>query len=198
MRVMNILKNHKVILASKSPRRQNLLKGLNIDFEIRTKEIDEIFPDHLYKEEIPIYLSELKANTFLNDLKSNELVLTSDTIVWLNEQQIGKPKDKGDSKRMLMNLSGNMHEVITAVTLTTKEKQHSFFDITKVFFKDLTEQEIDFYIENYKPFDKAGSYGIQEWIGYIGIEKIEGCFFNVMGLPLFRLNKELYEFLNNN
>lgn len=187
---------YKVILASKSPRRQELLKGLGMDFEIRTKEIEEVFPPALFKEEIPLYLSNLKAKAFEKELKEDELVITSDTIVWNENKQLGKPKDRAEAIKMLQNLSGKQHEVITAVTLMTKTKTHSFCEITKVFFKELSLDEIAYYIDNYKPYDKAGSYGIQEWIGFVGIEKIEGDYFNVVGLPLFRLNKELKQFEN--
>lgn len=188
------LKNHNIILASKSPRRQELLKGLGLSFEIKTKEIEEIFPPALFREEIPVYLSNLKAKAFEHDLNENDLVITSDTIVWNDNKQLGKPKDKDDAINMLQSLSGKNHEVITAVTLMTKKKTHSFFETTKVFFKKLSLEEIEYYIDNYKPFDKAGSYGIQEWIGFIGIPKIEGDYFNVVGLPLNRLHKELEKF----
>ncbi len=186
--------NYKLILASKSPRRQELLKGLGVEFEIRTKEIEEVFPPALFKEEIPLYLSNLKAKAFEKDLKENELVITSDTIVWNENKQLGKPKSRAEAIEMLQNLSGKKHEVITAVTLMTKTKTHSFYETTKVFFKELSQEEIECYINNYQPFDKAGSYGIQEWIGFVGIPKIEGDYFNVVGLPLFRLNEELGKF----
>lgn len=180
-----------IILASKSPRRQDLLKGLEIDFEIRTKEIEENFPPALYREEIPIFLSNLKARAFESELTDNDLVITSDTIVWNENRQLGKPKSRVEAIEMLQSLSGKSHEVITAVTLMTKAKTHSFYETTKVFFKELSLKEIEHYIDNYQPFDKAGSYGIQEWIGFIGIPKIEGDYFNVVGLPLNRLNLEL-------
>lgn len=182
------------ILASKSPRRQELLKGLGLEFEIRTKEIEEVFPPALFKEEIPIYLSNLKAKAFESELKQNDLIITSDTIVWNENKQLGKPKDRAEAIEMLQSLSGKQHEVITAVTLMNNEKTHSFCEITKVFFKELTLEEIEYYIDNYQPYDKAGSYGIQEWIGFIGIPKIEGDYFNVVGLPLNRLNFELGKF----
>lgn len=188
------LAKYNIILASKSPRRQELLKGLELDFEIKTKEIEEIFPDSLYKEEIPLFLSNLKAKAFKNDLTDNDLVITSDTIVWCNNKQFGKPIDTNDAVSMLNELSNKSHEVITAVTLMTKEKTVSFFDITKVFFKRLSNEEINHYVNTYKPFDKAGSYGIQEWIGFAGIEKIEGDYFNVVGLPLHQLYLELNKF----
>ena len=189
------LKGYNLILASKSPRRQELLKGLGLTFEIKTKEIEEVFPPALYKEEIPVYLSNLKAKAFENDLNSTDLVITSDTIVWNENKQLGKPKDRGEAIEMLQSLSGKTHEVITAVTLMTKEKTHSFYEITTVFFKELSHEEIEYYIDNFKPFDKAGSYGIQEWIGFVGIPKIEGDYFNVVGLPLNRLSLELGKFI---
>lgn len=186
--------SHNIILASKSPRRQNLLKELGFDFEIKTKEIEEIYPPELTRENVAVFLSELKASAFVNDLNGNDLVLTSDTIVCLGSEIIGKPTDREDAIKMLGKLSGNKHEVITAVTLLSKEKQHTFYEETAVYFKTLTTSEIEYYIDNYQPFDKAGSYGIQEWIGYIGIEKIIGSYFNVMGLPVKRVYEELIKF----
>jgi septum formation protein len=183
-----------IILASKSPRRQNLLKELGFQFEIKTKEIEEIYPPELQKEEVAVFLSELKASAFKQDLKTNDLVLTSDTIVCLADEIIGKPTDRSDAIKMLGKLSGNKHEVITAVTLLSKDKQRTFYDVTEVHFKELTLSEIEYYIDKYEPFDKAGSYGIQEWIGYIGIEKINGSYFNVMGLPVKRVYDEILAF----
>lgn len=183
-----------IILASKSPRRQQLLKDLGLDFQIVLKEVEEIYPSELKREEVPMFLSKLKAGAFVVDLKPNQLVITSDTIVCLEDRIIGKPKDRDDAFHMLSDLSGKMHEVITAVTLTSLEKQVSFFVITEVYFKTLSNLEIDYYINEYKPYDKAGSYGIQEWIGYIGIEKIVGSYFNVMGLPVKELYDELEKF----
>lgn len=186
--------SHNIILASKSPRRQNLLKELGFDFEIKTKDIEEIYPQELTRESVAIFLSELKASAFVSDLKENDLVITSDTIVCLGDEIIGKPKGREDAIKMLSKLSGNKHEVITAVTLLSKEKQHTFYEETAVYFKSLTVSEIEYYVDNYEPFDKAGSYGIQEWIGYIGIEKIIGSYFNVMGLPVKRVYEELLKF----
>ncbi|MDB4533736.1 Maf family nucleotide pyrophosphatase [Vicingaceae bacterium] len=183
-----------IILASKSPRRQNLLKELGFEFEIKTKEIEEIYPPELEREDVAVFLSKLKASAFISDLKENDLVLTSDTIVCLNDEIIGKPTDRSDSIKMLGKLSGNKHEVITAVTLTSVDKQHTFYDVTEVYFKELSSEEIEYYVDNYKPFDKAGSYGIQEWIGYVGIEKINGSYFNVMGLPVKRVYDEILKF----
>jgi len=192
MAFQTISKN--IILASKSPRRQNLLKELGFDFEINTKEIKEIYPPELKRENVAQFLSELKASAFVNDLKENDLVITSDTIVCLGDEIIGKPKGREDAIKMLGKLSGNKHEVITAVTLLSKEKQYTFYEETEVYFKSLTIPEIEYYVDNYQPFDKAGSYGIQEWIGYIGIEKIIGSYFNVMGLPVKRVYEELIKF----
>jgi len=183
-----------IILASKSPRRQNLLKELGFDFEIKTKEIEEIYPEELKKEEVAIFLSELKASAFKDEVEKNDLVITSDTIVCLRDEIIGKPKDRDDAIKMLGKLSGNKHEVITAVTLLSQNKQHTFYDVTAVYFKPLTIAEIEYYIDKYEPFDKAGSYGIQEWIGYIAIEKIDGSYFNVMGLPVKRVYDEIIQF----
>ena len=182
-----------IILASKSPRRQDLIKELGVDFEIKTKEIEEVYPPELEREQVALFLSELKASAFKNEIKEKDLVITSDTIVCLGDRIIGKPKGRDDAFNMLSDLSGNKHEVITAVTLTSLNKQLSFYVTTEVYFKVLTNHEIDYYINKYEPYDKAGSYGIQEWIGYIGIEKINGSYLNVMGLPV----KELYEALDN-
>lgn len=184
--------NYKLILASKSPRRQQLLSELGFDFEIRTKDVEEDYPPHLQRENVALFLSQLKANAFKNELKEKELIITSDTIVCLDNQIIGKPTSRANAIEMLTALSGRMHDVITAVTLTSSQKQTSFFVCTTVFFKSLSVDEITYYIDNYEPYDKAGSYGIQEWIGFIGIEKIVGSYFNVMGLPL----KELYDALH--
>ena len=183
-----------IILASKSPRRQQLLKDIGVDFEIRLKEVDEVYPSELKGKEVALFLSELKAKAFRNDLQTNEILLTSDTIVCLGEKILGKPKDKQHAIEMLGELSGKKHEVITAVTLTSTTKQHSFAVSTEVYFKPLTIEEITYYIDNYQPYDKAGSYGIQEWIGYIGIEKIVGSYFNVLGLPVKEVYEELIKF----
>ena len=185
---------YNIILASKSPRRQGLLKELGYNFEIRTKEVNESYPAELKKEHVALYLSELKAVAFVEELDDNDLVITSDTIVCLGNEIIGKPIDRKDAIEMLSKLSGNKHEVITAVTLLSKTKRKSFYEVTEVYFKKLSIEEIKYYVANYQPFDKAGSYGIQEWIGYIAIEKIVGSYFNVMGLPVKRLNDELIAF----
>ncbi|MCX6312362.1 MAG: Maf family nucleotide pyrophosphatase [Bacteroidetes bacterium] len=188
------LNQFRFILASKSPRRQYLLRELGIDFELETKEVDESFPEHLERDEIPLFLSRKKADAFERELDENTIVITADTIVWINGHVLNKPQDAEDAKVMLMELSGNKHEVYTGVCLKSSKKEISFSVKTDVFFKELTEGEIDFYIATYKPFDKAGAYGAQEFIGYIGMERIEGSYFNVMGLPVKEMYEELCKF----
>lgn len=189
------LKNYQIILASGSPRRQNFFQALDIDFTIEVKQVEEVFPLHLSGAEITDYLAKLKAAAF-DSLVENKIVITSDTIVWKNGQAIGKPVDRWDAIAMLQTLSGTMHEVFTSVCFTSKDFQITVNDRTKVWFKPLTEEEINYYLDTCKPFDKAGSYGIQDWLGYIGIEKLEGCFFNVMGLPTRLVYKTLMEIAN--
>lgn len=186
--------NYKIILASQSPRRQYLLKELGIEFEVKIRDVDEEFPEYLRRYEIPLYLCEKKAAAYNDDLEDGQLLITADTIVWLDNDPLNKPKDRDDAIRMLNALSGRMHEVITAVCLKSKEKTTSFYAVTDVYFKDLSTEEIEYYVDNYKPFDKAGAYGAQEWIGYIGIDKIHGSYFNVMGLPVKELYEELMKF----
>lgn len=186
---MENLKKYHFILASKSPRRQYLLKELGVSFEIAIKEVDESFPEHLQAEQIPLYLCEKKAAAFDKEILDNTIVITSDTIVWVENKVLNKPENYEDAVRMLELLSGKMHKVYTAVCLKSNHKIKTLYVCTNVYFKNLSLEEIDFYIKNYNPYDKAGAYGAQEWIGYIAIEKIEGSYFNVMGLPL----KELYE-----
>ena len=181
----------KLILASKSPRRQELLRILGWDFEIKVKEVEEVYPSHLKKEKVALYLSELKAKAFQDELSENTVVITADTIVCIDDLILGKPNDIEDAKRMLRLLSGRKHEVITAVSLQSQTKQKSFYVLSDVYFKPLTEEEINYYLETWKPFDKAGSYGVQDWMGLVGMEKINGSYYNVMGLPV----KELYEAL---
>ncbi|GET26360.1 Maf-like protein [Prolixibacter sp. NT017] len=189
--VLENLKDYRIILASKSPRRRQLLADLDIDFVTEIHEVDEVFPEGLPMEEIPQYLARLKAEPFVETLKENELVITSDTIVYVEGEVLGKPADYDEAVEMMNKLSGRRHEVVTGVCLTSKDKQVSFASVTDVFFKSLSRDEIDYYITHYKPYDKAGAYGIQEWIGYIGIERIEGSYFNVMGLPVQHLYEEL-------
>lgn len=184
-----------VVLASNSPRRKELLAGLGIDFDVRTlKGIDESWPENLQGEDIPKYISHTKATAYLPTLKEDELLITADTIVYLDHQVLGKPKDSADARAMLRMLAGRTHEVITGVTIATLQKQTTFAVTSLVTFADLTDEEIDHYIAHYKPFDKAGAYGIQEWIGYIGVKRLEGSYFNVMGLPVQRLYTELQRF----
>ena len=192
----NQLSKYKILLASKSPRRQYLLKELGLDFEVRTKEVDESFPDELKAHEIPLYLCEKKAHAFDEELNDNTIVITADTVVWLPQtnEVLNKPENFDDAVRMLQLLSGKMHEVYTGVCLKSKNKTKSFYALTKVYFKPLTLEEIELYINNYKPFDKAGSYGAQDWIGLVAVEKIEGTYFNVMGLPVKELYEELLKF----
>lgn len=188
------LKKYKFILASKSPRRQFLLKDLGLDFEVHTKDVDESFSDNLKAEQIPLYLSNKKADAFDGELNDNTIVITADTIVWIDGQVLNKPENSDDAIRMLKLLSGKMHEVYTAVCLKSKSKTKSFFSVTKVYFKELSQSEIEYYINNYNPYDKAGAYGAQEWIGYIAVDRIEGSYFNIMGLPLKELYEELLTF----
>ena len=184
-------KNHRIILASGSPRRQQFLKELDVDFEIQLKDIEEIYPEHLQAEEITNFLAKLKASAFVLDLDDNDILITSDTIVWLNNKALGKPKDYDDAFEMLTEMSGTTHKVITSVCLKTIDKEVVFYEETLVTFTELSSDEIKYYLDNYKPFDKAGSYGIQEWIGLVAIEKIEGSYANVVGLPTHRLYEEM-------
>jgi len=182
-----------IILASQSPRRKELLSLLDLEFTVEVKSIDEIFPKDLKTSKVAEYLAELKASAFTN-IKDDQVIITADTVVILNDTILGKPKDKAEATEMLHRLSNRSHEVITGVCLKSAQKTSTFSSSTKVYFKDLTDAEIDYYIENYKPYDKAGSYGIQEWIGAIGITKIEGSYFNVVGLPIQELNEQLKKF----
>jgi septum formation protein len=166
---------------------------MGFDFEVRTKDTDEDFPESLAPKEVPVYLAELKAMALFEELKKGEVLITSDTIVLLENEILGKPNSPENAKEMLLKLAAKSHEVITGVHLKSLDKSHSFSVSTKVFFKPLTMEMIDFYVENYKPFDKAGAYGIQEWIGFVGVERIEGSYFNVVGLPV----AELWDALNN-
>ena len=182
------------ILASKSPRRQQLLQLLGIPFVVKTHEVEENYPEDLTKEEIPVYLAKLKSETFRSELKDNDLLITADTIVWMNGKVLGKPADRNEAKSMLKELSGKGHQVISGVCLTSVNKQISFYSLSNVQFKKLTDKEIEYYISHSNPFDKAGSYGIQDWIGIIGITGIDGSFYNVMGLPIQKLYEEIQKF----
>jgi septum formation protein len=187
------LQKYKLILASGSPRRQQFFKDLDLDFEIRLKEIEEIFPPELKAEEITNYLAVLKGSAFEGELNDNEILITSDTIVWHNNRALGKPKDTQDAFDILKSLSNATHEVITSVCFKTNAETTVLYEVTKVTFNELSEESIRYYIENYKPFDKAGAYGIQEWIGFIGVSKIEGSYANVMGMP----TDKVFEYFSN-
>lgn len=183
----------KIILASGSPRRQQFFKDFDLNFEVRLKEIEEIYPENLKAEEITNHLAELKACAFEGEIAANELLITSDTIVWLNGKALGKPKDYDDAFAILKSLSNATHEVITSVCFKTSTSIETIFDVTKVTFTTLSDESIRYYLDNYKPFDKAGAYGIQEWIGLIGISKIEGSYTNVVGLP----TEKVYTYLTS-
>jgi len=183
-----------IILGSSSPRRNELLKSLGFDFVINPSNADENYPLNLKGHEIPVFLAEKKALSFNGVLTETDLLITADTIVWCEGEIFNKPINFEEGKLMLQTLSGKMHEVFTAVCLKSANKQIIFYDATKVYFKKFTNEEIEYYLNKYKPYDKAGSYGVQEWIGYIGIEKIEGSFYNVMGLPVKKLHEELMKF----
>ena len=192
--MLNNLEKYKVILASRSPRRQMLLDGLGVDFETIVLDTDESYPSEYKKAEIAEYLSKKKAAEFSKSYDLNGLlIITADTIVIMNNKVLNKPVNKDDAVAMLYALSGVMHEVITGVTVKTDNKEITFHALSKVYFKKLSAEEIEYYVEKFKPYDKAGAYGIQEWIGYIGIENIEGSYYNVMGLPTQRL----YDCLKN-
>lgn len=192
--LINKLKNHKLLLASKSPRRQQFLKNLGLEFTTVSINVEEIYPKYLHGNEITCFLAELKADAYKNTLKSDEILITADTIVRVSGKILGKPKDADDAKKMLQLLSDTQHEVITSVCIKTQRKTKIINDTTSVKFKKLTDEEIDFYIENFKPFDKAGAYGIQEWIGFIGVKKIEGSFYTVVGFPVHKFYKEMMKF----
>ncbi len=187
------LKKYQIILASGSPRRQQFFKDLGLTFKISVKSIPENYPNTLKHYDISNYLAELKATPYKNEVNNNSILITSDTIVWHNNKALGKPTDTNDAFNILKSLSNDTHEVITSVCFTTKNDQKTIHDITKVTFKHLTNDEIWYYINNFDPFDKAGAYGIQEWIGKIGVTKIEGSFFNVMGLPTHKVYQCLNE-----
>ena len=197
MVINELLKDYRIILASASPRRRELLNGIGITFETCSLDVDESVLEHWEGEEIPLRLSEKKSDAWEKPLDAKTILITADTIVWLNGKMIGKPSNEEDARKMLRELSGNSHQVFTGVTLRNHEQRRSFCVTSTVWFRVLSEEEINYYIKNFKPFDKAGSYGVQEWIGFIGIERIEGSYFNVMGLPTQRLYLELMRFLGN-
>ena len=192
--VLDNLNKYRIILASRSLRRQQLLRDLGIDFEIVIKDFDETFPSELDGEEIARYVAEKKAEAFKGEINENELVITADTIVWCNGKVIGKPVDADEAAVMLKEISGRIHEVITGVSIMSVKKKVIFTESTKVTFKEMTDKEISYYIEKYAPYDKAGAYGIQEWIGMAACSRIEGSYFNVVGLPVQRLYEELNKY----
>ncbi len=190
--ILDNLKKYNIILASNSPRRKELLSGLGVDYEVRTMpDVDESYPDGLTGEEIAKHIACGKAGAYRGQMKADELVITADTIVWLEGTVMGKPKDEADARNMLRQLSGKTHQVITGVCLTTARMQKCFATVTDVTFAELSEDEINYYVTRYQPMDKAGSYGVQEWIGFVGVENLSGSYFNVMGLPIQRLYTEL-------
>ncbi len=193
--VIEELNKYRIILASRSPRRQQLLSELGLKFEIIIRDWTEQFPRDLKGNEIALYVAQHKAEHFKPILRENEIVITADTIVWCNGSVLDKPVDDADAARILHEISGNTHEVITGVALLSVSHETSFFSSTKVTFENLSEEEIDFYIRNFKPYDKAGAYGIQEWIGIAACSRIEGSYFNVMGLPVQQVYQELQKFV---
>ncbi len=195
MYLIDKLNDYEIILGSGSPRRKELLSEMGIDFRVEVRTGEEVFPEDLEIEEIAGFLSQQKSELFVSDIQKNQLVITADTIVVADNRILGKPTDIEDAKAMLRFLSGKGHRVITGVTLLTSEKSHTFSVSTEVVFKELSEEEIDYYVTHFKPFDKAGAYGIQEWIGHVAIEGIRGSYFNVMGLPTHRLWEEVSEFV---
>ncbi|MCD6066580.1 MAG: septum formation inhibitor Maf [Bacteroidetes bacterium] len=196
LQVEETIKNfpYQLILGSNSPRRQELLKSLGFDYLLRPINADEDYPSDLVGSEIPVYLAEKKADEYPEEVKENEILITADTIVWLEGKVLNKPAKYDEAVKMLESLSGKMHEVFTGVCLKSGTKQTTFFDTTKVYFKKLKKEEIEYYVANFNVYDKAGGYGVQDWIGYIGIDKIEGSFYNVMGLPVKELYEELIKF----
>jgi len=179
-----------IILASKSPRRQELMKAMGLDFSVALREVDESYPDHLEPSEIAVYIAEKKANAFIGT-NDHSIVVTADTIVAFNGEILGKPVDEADARGMLGKLSGSRHQVYTGVSLCYHGRASSFYDLTEVFFRTLSQEQIDYYIRDYQPFDKAGAYGIQDWIGMVAVERIEGSYTNVMGLPTEKLYQAL-------
>jgi len=189
------LNKHRIILASRSPRRQELLRQLGINFDVIVKDYPEDFPEELHGEEIALFLAREKAKLFLNEIKDNEIVITADTIVWCKGKVLGKPAGADEARQMIRDLSDDTHEVITGVTILSKAQEKTFSVSTKVTFERLSDEEINYYVEGFKPYDKAGAYGIQEWIGLAACSRIEGSYFNVVGLPVQRLYKELQKFI---
>ncbi len=191
MNVLANLDNYEIVLGSQSPRRNELLKGLNLNFTVEVIDVEENYPKSIVGVDIPMYLAEKKAKAYISKMKDNTLLITADTIVWHEGKVLGKPVDENDARKMLQTLSGKTHQVITGVCISTVKHKKIFHVISEVRFSRLSPMEIDYYLENYQPYDKAGSYGVQEWIGYVGVEHINGSYFNVMGLPVQRLYNEL-------
>ena len=190
--MLDNLKKYKVILASNSPRRKELLAGLGVDYEVRTlPDVDESYPDTLQGADIPLYIAKEKADAYVAMMQPGELMITADTIVWLDGKVLGKPRDREDALQMLRTMSGRTHEVFTGVCITTTDWHRSFTAQTEVRFATLSEEEIAYYVDNFQPMDKAGAYGVQEWIGFIGVENISGSYYNIMGLPVQKLYREL-------
>ena len=190
--MLDNLEKYKVSLASGSPRRRELMAGLGVNYEVRIlPDVDESYPDTLQGEEIPLYIAKEKADAYIPMMQPDELIITADTIVWLDGKVLGKPQDREDALQMLRTMSGRTHEVFTGVCITTTDWQRSFTAQTEVRFATLSEDEIIYYVDNFKPMDKAGAYGVQEWIGFIGVENISGSYYNIMGLPVQRLYREL-------
>lgn len=189
------ISKYKLVLASNSPRRKELIAGIDVPFEIHTlPDVDESYPETLPHEDVPEFLARKKASSYLSELKDDSLLITADTVVLLHDKILGKPSGKTDAKRMLRMLSGQTHRVVTGVCLTVKTRQKSFSVVSEVIFDELTDGEIDYYVEKYNPMDKAGAYGVQEWIGYVAVKHIVGSYYNIMGLPIQRLYRELKEF----
>ena len=190
--MLDNLEKYKVILASGSPRRRELMVGLGVNYEVRIlPDVDESYPDTLQGEEIPLYIAKEKADAYIPMMQPDELIITADTIVWLDGEVLGKPRDREDALQMLRTMSGRTHEVFTGVCITTTDWQRSFTAQTEVRFATLSEDEIIYYVDNFKPMDKAGAYGVQEWIGFIGVENISGRYYNIMGRPVQKLYREL-------
>ena len=190
--MLDNLEKYKVILASGSPRRRELMVGLGVNYEVRIlPDVDESYPDTLQGEEIPLYIAKEKADAYIPMMQPDELIITADTIVWLDGEVLGKPREREDALQMLRTMSGRTHEVFTGVCITTTDWQRSFTAQTEVRFATLSEDEIIYYVDNFKPMDKAGAYGVQEWIGFIGVENISGSYYNIMGLPVQKLYREL-------
>lgn len=196
VQLLEQINTYDIILASKSPRRQQLLHELGIKYRIVTDiETDETYPQGLDRHEIPVYLAKSKAEHYRGVLTEKSVLITADTIVWFRDTIMPKPSDPGEAKIMLRQLSGQMHEVYTGVNIISVTKETGFYSGTRVYFRDLSDSEIGYYVDTFMPLDKAGAYGIQEWIGYVGIERIEGSFYNVMGLPVQQLYQELIKLL---